>query len=59
MHRLCRMAGIPRLAPTVNLGMNLSDYVSINNQSEATSIRPIARHELSLIRSRMPESSER
>ena len=29
MHRLCRMAGIPNLAPTVNLGMNLHDYILI------------------------------
>lgn len=29
MHRLCRMAGIPNLAPTVNLGMNLNEYISI------------------------------
>lgn len=29
IHRLCRMAGIPNLAPTVNLGVNLKEYISI------------------------------
>ena len=29
MHKLCRMAGIPNLSPTLSLGTNLAPYVSI------------------------------
>lgn len=32
IHRLCRMADVPVLAPTINLGMNLSKYVAIRNR---------------------------
>lgn len=29
MHKLCTMAGIPNLSPTLKLGTNLAPYVSI------------------------------
>ena len=32
MHKLCRMAGIPNLSPTLKLGTNLAPYVSIEKR---------------------------
>ena len=29
LHRLCGLAGVPRLGSTVNLGMNLAPYIAI------------------------------
>ena len=32
VHRLCRLACIPKLGPTINLGMNLSEHVTIREE---------------------------